>query len=631
MTKGTAKQLASQFELGQLDASERRQAVQRLGALNPVDYPEMHRLLVESLTSDTSELVRFASAEALMAQFSHPGHKNASNTTRSSYVRDESLLALAVRAFMKGGDGQFFEPSLRVRRRIEQALDTYNPAVQWKMMAKSKSRKAIAAEKLVAEKLSSEPAEKVAGTAPLIISDIVPVSGPEETAEVVTAVDENEQTPSANEVEFLPSPPKVEVPVKVSSSSSPTIELPIPVPGEPKSKIDLETVELNPVVIQETVVETPAEKVIPSAKGDDVEKVLEVEVSEPVVEAETPELSHEKEPVVATPAKKRGGVFGLNRLIRRLRGAASEEPKVSQNTTREPTPLEEQQLSPKLRKLISNVSVKKIQPAKKRGEGLPRTSLVETLQEPVVERVVPEAPVEKVVASPLPVVEIPVIESVTVEVPLIEPVAPTKSSEALFTATKPIAVETAKKEVVVEPVKPAAVVIESPVIQLPLPTPAPSAVAENDVELEVVELKFEEKVAATSAVEVVVEEEPVSEPVEVATINPADFPVAKCFRGYCPVGMAKRELNKADGSFASVYKGQRFEFASSEARAEFDAAPEKFAPVMGGIDVVTWTKCRSKETGYYVVEYQGKYFWFTTLANVKVFYANAKSFAAEVN
>ncbi|HUG92056.1 MAG TPA: hypothetical protein VML55_14550 [Planctomycetaceae bacterium] len=59
------------------------------------------------------------------------------------------------------------------------------------------------------------------------------------------------------------------------------------------------------------------------------------------------------------------------------------------------------------------------------------------------------------------------------------------------------------------------------------------------------------------------------------------------FKGFCPVVLRDdRELADADPAFTSTYASHVFQFSSAEAQATFDAHPEKYAPVLGGQDVV---------------------------------------------
>jgi YHS domain-containing protein len=58
-------------------------------------------------------------------------------------------------------------------------------------------------------------------------------------------------------------------------------------------------------------------------------------------------------------------------------------------------------------------------------------------------------------------------------------------------------------------------------------------------------------------------------------------------KGFCPVMLRdERELIDANPGYCSIYHGQRYCFSSSEAQARFDASPQKYAPVVGGMDVV---------------------------------------------
>ena len=106
-------------------------------------------------------------------------------------------------------------------------------------------------------------------------------------------------------------------------------------------------------------------------------------------------------------------------------------------------------------------------------------------------------------------------------------------------------------------------------------------------------------------------------PIAAVTEKPA--PVVACLRGHCPVAMQNRQVVKASAEFVTRYDGHTYFFASDEARREFLANPEKYAPVNSGYDVVIEQKTGEREAGDYVSEYEGRQYWFKTLANKKEF------------
>lgn len=59
------------------------------------------------------------------------------------------------------------------------------------------------------------------------------------------------------------------------------------------------------------------------------------------------------------------------------------------------------------------------------------------------------------------------------------------------------------------------------------------------------------------------------------------------FMGYCPVTLRDHKtLVDGKAEFSSSYGGERFEFASAEAKAAFDADPSRYSPAHAGRDVV---------------------------------------------
>ncbi len=57
--------------------------------------------------------------------------------------------------------------------------------------------------------------------------------------------------------------------------------------------------------------------------------------------------------------------------------------------------------------------------------------------------------------------------------------------------------------------------------------------------------------------------------------------------GFCPVTLRDgKTLVDGKAAFSSNFGGERFEFASAEAKAAFDADPERYSPAHAGRDIV---------------------------------------------
>ncbi|MBM79516.1 MAG: hypothetical protein CMJ78_02845 [Planctomycetaceae bacterium] len=678
--EGSIKRLASEIKFSEVDADNRTKAVKYLGTVNPAAYPNSHRVLVHTLSTDPSEQVRFVAAQSLGSQFQHSGHQNSPIAQRRAYVCEEGLANLAIRAYIKDAQGKFVEPSLRVRRQITASLDAYNPAVQWKQLAVSRVKKlqGEAGETMIAEHTDTkqQAASNQSDAAPVIISDIVPVSSGDTAEEVVPAVKESK---SATEVAEKRTPlPRVEL---------------LPAPGATaKTSDDADSTSPAPAPAAKTVEADAGKTEAPKSQPKALPAVEAEEIRQTQPTRRKRGIKRRGKITSRGTAKprKRSGPSALQRLIDRLKGNQSSS-SGSGLTPEELIQLQELAPGllnpPKAATEMADVDESSLPlvPAltadntfddgndpfskelpigvdPKEGQ-TPLVPLVETpveetpaVEEPVaepaeektvVETPVVEAPVEEETVAETPVVETPAVKFPVIEIPVPEPApiveVPSTELPAIeapivegpATKVEPVAETVPETKAPIETVS-----TETKQSEKPTVTPAKEvAVDEAPVKQAPVEQPTVEEVPAEPAPVV---EEPESKPIvidiaapapeeapAVAVIDPSDFPLVGCFRGYCPVATAQRKLEKAKPEFATVYKGQRYEFANIDALAEFERNPELYAPVMGGIDVVTWVKRKEKKTGYYVVEHKGRYFWFSTLENCKAFYDNPSKFAGE--
>jgi YHS domain-containing protein len=101
-------------------------------------------------------------------------------------------------------------------------------------------------------------------------------------------------------------------------------------------------------------------------------------------------------------------------------------------------------------------------------------------------------------------------------------------------------------------------------------------------------------------------------------------------KGFCPVALREhRELVDALPIYSSTFESQRYYFSSAEAKSHFDHAPQKYAPVAGGIDVVVkGTSDHSVEgTLDHAVWYKDRLFLFSSPESLEAFSANPLSYA----
>lgn len=103
------------------------------------------------------------------------------------------------------------------------------------------------------------------------------------------------------------------------------------------------------------------------------------------------------------------------------------------------------------------------------------------------------------------------------------------------------------------------------------------------------------------------------------------------FKGFCPVVLRdQRELTDANPAFCSIYHGQKYFFSSADAQARFEAAPHKYAPVAGGIDVVVKTNSDQAVEGVLdnALWYKGHIYLFCSPESLQVFINNAPAYSA---
>jgi YHS domain-containing protein len=102
-------------------------------------------------------------------------------------------------------------------------------------------------------------------------------------------------------------------------------------------------------------------------------------------------------------------------------------------------------------------------------------------------------------------------------------------------------------------------------------------------------------------------------------------------KGFCPVVLRdQRELADANAGYCSVYHGQRYCFSSSEAQARFDAAPHKYAPAAGGMDVVVKANSDQAVEGTldFALWYKDRLYLFCSPESIQAFSMNPTAYAA---
>ena len=123
-----------------------------------------------------------------------------------------------------------------------------------------------------------------------------------------------------------------------------------------------------------------------------------------------------------------------------------------------------------------------------------------------------------------------------------------------------------------------------------------------------------------------------NKPAATPTASPKEIVAARPeagFKGFCPVTLCDhRELADADDRFSIVYHDTTYTFSSEGALEKFRGNPAKYAPVLGGKDVV-----RLHATGHEVegvldhaAWYAGRLYLFSSADTLAIFTASPKSY-----
>ncbi|HET6425513.1 MAG TPA: hypothetical protein VFG20_17625, partial [Planctomycetaceae bacterium] len=107
----------------------------------------------------------------------------------------------------------------------------------------------------------------------------------------------------------------------------------------------------------------------------------------------------------------------------------------------------------------------------------------------------------------------------------------------------------------------------------------------------------------------------------------------KGLKGFCPVTLRdERELKDAKPEFHAQFRGQKFHFASAEAKAKFEQSPGNYAPAAYGADVVVLIRDKDVAEGTldYAAWFKGQLYLFSSEATHAVFSDDPAKFASPV-
>ena len=99
--------------------------------------------------------------------------------------------------------------------------------------------------------------------------------------------------------------------------------------------------------------------------------------------------------------------------------------------------------------------------------------------------------------------------------------------------------------------------------------------------------------------------------------------------GYCAVCLVEKQAwNKGNTNFASNYDGHQYLFPGAKQKAMFDANPNKYAPVLGGDDIVAFAKTGSRTPGKVseAISHNGRYYFFASAENKQAFKRSPKEY-----
>jgi YHS domain-containing protein len=105
-------------------------------------------------------------------------------------------------------------------------------------------------------------------------------------------------------------------------------------------------------------------------------------------------------------------------------------------------------------------------------------------------------------------------------------------------------------------------------------------------------------------------------------------PVA--LEGYCPVTLLEsRQWQKANTEFGAIHRGRTYLFRSAAEQTKFLADPDRYSPVLSGLDAVAFAQRGEKVEGKrsYGLTYNKQIYLFADEASLKAFEASPQVFA----
>jgi YHS domain-containing protein len=100
-------------------------------------------------------------------------------------------------------------------------------------------------------------------------------------------------------------------------------------------------------------------------------------------------------------------------------------------------------------------------------------------------------------------------------------------------------------------------------------------------------------------------------------------------KGICPVTLRdERRVVEPKPELVSMHAGRRYEFATADAKAMFDANPDRYAPALGGRDVVLTAQGAEEAIGSlkFAGYYHGRLYLFQSDETYRAFYESPKRY-----
>lgn len=235
------------------------------------------------------------------------------------------------------------------------------------------------------------------------------------------------------------------------------------------------------------------------------------------------------------------------------------------------------------------------------------------------------APTEQPVleAPGAPRLELPPVESEAAATAKTEPVADPFAEDPF--ASQPIEPEPKKEPAATAPA------LAAPASDDPFaPSPKQAPIAEKPARADGAPALLPQTPAANAA------------PVAKATPSEADEKMRRIrerdgmtgLKGFCPVTLRdQRELRDAQTQFESAYRGQKYHFASADAKLRFEANPARYAPAAYGADVVSLARDKDVVEGTldHAAWFRGRLYLFGSQTSHDEFVANPIEFAVGVD